>query len=314
MIFYALFPKVFRASASLYNFTLFPAFKKVAEHFDIEYMPFEIDGDWADGNEVIEKLPSIEDEVIFITTYNNGWTREHYDSIKSKMPNAKMVWLGSDTHYDGKTESGSLVGLENIQWPLDLYLDTMKDVVTEASSLFPSEHYYWSISESIIDLIDSFDLNTAKKYDSICLCSTDNGSSVRKEMFQALDEAGLWVLRNLNEHNLETILNFYSQSWTALGTTTPCMNSDLRSMKGFRDWIAPFCGTVLIYDNFPDILDIGSFVPIYKYEDWDDAARVIKELKTNSYVYDLIIKKQKQWALENTLEKQLIRIFKKHLL
>ena len=196
MILYALFPKVARASISLYNLTFFPALENVASHFGADYLPFEI-SQWTDGNEVVEKLPSIEDEVIFITTYNTGWTREHYDSIKSKMPNARMVWLGSDTHYDGKTESGSLVGLENIQWPLDLYLDTMKEVVAEAASYFPSEHYYWSISESVIDLIDSFDLNTAKKYDSICLCSTDNGSTTRKEMFQALDEAGLWVLRNL---------------------------------------------------------------------------------------------------------------------
>ena len=92
------------------------------------------------------------------------------------------------------------------------------------------------------------------------------------------------------------------------------MSSDLRSMKGFRDWIAPFCGTLLVYDNFPDILDVGSFIPIYKYEDWNDAARIIKELKRSSYVYDLILKKQKQWALENTLEKQFIKIFEKHLL
>ena len=98
MILYALFPKVARASISLYIFTFFPALKNVAEHFDIEYMPFEIDGDWTDGNEVVERLPSIEDEVIFITTYNNRWTQEHYDSIKSKMPKAKMVWLLSLIH------------------------------------------------------------------------------------------------------------------------------------------------------------------------------------------------------------------------
>ena len=208
MIIYALLPRGQGASTLLFDLTFFPALKKVAEHFDIEYMPFEIEGNWTDGNEVVDKLPSLEDDVIFITTYNNRWKQEHYSRIKDKMPKARTVWLGSDTHYDGKTaESGSLVGLENIQWPLDLYLDTMKEVVAEAESYFPSEHYYWSISESIIDLIDSFDLNTAKKYDSICLCSTDNGSTTRKEMFQALDEAGLWVLRNLNEHDLEAISN-----------------------------------------------------------------------------------------------------------
>ena len=314
MIIYALLPKGHGAGTFLFDLTFFPALEAVSKHFNFEYMPFVINGGWEDGNEVVDRLPELEDDVIFITTYDNGWTREHYDRIKNKMPKAKTVFLASDTHYDGKTESGSLVGLQNIEWPLDLYLDTMKEVVQEASSLFTSAHYYWSISQTLIDKIESLELETAKRYDAICLCSTDNESGVRKELFQALDEAGLWVLRNLDEHDLEKIFNLYSQSWITLGTTTSCMSSELRSMKGFRDWIAPLCGSLLIYDNFPDVVDIGSFIPIYRYGHWQEAAQIIKDLKNNTSLYNMLIKKQRRWVLDNTLDKQLIRIFEEHLL
>ena len=314
MIICALLPRGHGAGVFLNDLTFFPALQNVSKHFNFEYMPLVIEGQWEDGNEVVDKLPDIEDDLIFITTYNNKWTREHYDRIKEKMPKIKTVFLASDTHYDGKTESGSLVGLERIEWPLDLYLDTMKEVVEEAKSKFTSAHYYWSVSQNIIDQIESSELESVKKYDAICLCSTDNQSSVRKEMFQALDEAALWVLRNLDEHDLENIFNLYSQSWITLGTTTSCMSSELRSMKGFRDWIAPFCGSLLIYDSFPDVVEIGSFIPIYRYGDWQGAAKIIKELKDNKFLYNKLIEKQKRWALDNTLEKQLIRIFEEHLL
>ena len=104
MIICALLPRGHGAGIFLNDLTFFPALQNVSKHFNFEYMPLVIEGQWEDGNEVVDKLPDIEDDLIFITTYNNRWTREHYDRIKEKMPKIKTVFLASDTHYDGKTE------------------------------------------------------------------------------------------------------------------------------------------------------------------------------------------------------------------
>jgi len=324
MVIYALLSGGQGSSVSLNDYTLFPAFENVAKHFGASYIKKKM-GD--PSLALIEELPHIQEEVIFITNFNRHWTLPQYDMVKAKMPNSKIVWLGSDTHYegvnnpplidDGHDQFLAFNGLKNIEWPLDLYLDTMKNVSEEASIRFKSDHFYWSISESIIDQIAKCipKMNIRRKErDGICLCSTENRTSIRHEMFKKIDETGLNVLRNLNEHFLCEIVKLYAESWVALGTTVSCMASDLRSMKGFRDWLAPFCGTVLIYDDYPDITDIGDFIPIYEYGQWGQIKTIVDELKSDLDRYHTLIGQQREWALENTLEKQFIRIFKEHLM
>ena len=85
-------------------------------------------------------------------------------------------------------------------------------------------------------------------------------------------------------------------------------------MKGFRDWIAPFCNTPLIYDDYPDILDIGPIIPTYKYGEWATAGKLIRELQEDKDRYNSLIEQQKEWCLDNTLERQLLKIFKDKLL
>jgi hypothetical protein len=313
MIIYPALPSPDAYNNLLYRTTFFPALENIAKHLGFKYTSLKL-GDWKKPQEVIDQVTPFDEETIFITTFDSRWKIKHYESIKKKIPNLKVVFLGSDTHYTGRTEEGKILGLEQLEWPIDLYLDSIKSVTEEAQDYVESAHYYWTASRSVIDIINELELSKEKQYDAICLCSTDNSGFYRREMFQALDEQSLWVLRNLREKDLFKIFDIYARSWVALGTTTPCFDTKARSMKGFRDWIAPFCNTPLIYDDYPDILDIGPIIPTYKYGEWETAGKLIRELQEDKDRYNSLIEQQKEWCLDNTLERQLLKIFKDKLL
>lgn len=328
MIVYALFPQGQGGSITLYDTTFFPALKNVSEHFGYTYIPCRAD---KTHMELVESVPKTQERVFFVTNFTLDWKREHYDALKKRIPNSEICWFGSDTHYHGldaaASEMRSVIdlplkrhvdapifkGLSLMEWPIDLYLDPIKAVAKDANLVCDSYHFYWTISEDTIKKIESKPLKQKKIYDGICLCSTDNRSYHRKEMFDRTDKDGLTVLRNLNEHDLDKIFNLYSQSWATIGTTTACMASEIRSMKGFRDWLAPFCNSVLIYDDFVDIVDIGDFIPLYNYGEWGQIKELIDKLKSDSVTYNKLIEAQKKWTIQNTLERQFIRIFKAFL-
>lgn len=275
-----------------YN-TINLALKNISSENNIEYIgvPYK-------NISYINELSKDESECILCLENNYDYTKDIYNKLISNFPNSKIVLLSTDTVYTPPKPF----------WKVHLYLDTVKNSLQNIF-WWQGEHFYWTISEDIIKDIEhtAFKINS-KDYDCICLC---RGSS--EERIKFLNEVGARF--NLEIFDLPEIYWQYNESWIVLGHTMSVWNKGYRTMKGFRDWLAPFCGSVLIYDDFPDIIDIGEqILPTYKYGNSNEARKLIDKFKKDPILYENTIKLQKTWAIENTLEKQLSKIFKKHKL
>jgi hypothetical protein len=109
----------------------------------------------------------------------------------------------------------------------------------------------------------------------------------------------------------EHIYNDFSRSKFVLGTTSPCWWSN-RSMKGFRDWVGPICGTVLIYDNYPDVIKKYPVCPTYNYDDFNSIEDLVTKIWSDPVLYKKILDGQIEWIKENTIAIQLFKVLTKH--
>ena len=235
---------------------------------------------------------------------NPEYNEEDCKEVKRAFPNAKIIMFSGDSLYHKRLSADTLT------WKVDLCIETIKKI-TENSSIIPCEHFYWNISETLIEQIKQTTLSTVKTNYAISLCNMT--SKERASFLTSLTNEGCIVHWDLKLFKLIDIYNRFAQNWVSIGHTTPVWTGAQRSMKGFRDWIAPFCGTVLIYDDYPDIIDIGEeIVPTYQYIQIESAIKLINKLKNDSALYAKYLRVQKKWAIENSLEAQLIRILTKH--
>ncbi len=229
-------------------------------------------------------------EPCIVCIENNYYHDEAFlAKLKRKFPNSKIVMFSGDTVY------------YKPQIVPDLLFETMKECIGWVNC--PTEHFYWSISEDLMRQAENTE-RLPKEQDCICLC---NGASNERRIFMGT----VGCLYGLDIWNLEAIFKAYSKCWVALGHTVSVWENRPRSMKGFRDWIAPFCDTVLIYDNYPDIIDIG-VVPTYEFKNPDSAKALIERLKNEPEFYAGILKMQKEWAYAHTLEYQIGTTLRKH--
>lgn len=119
-----------------------------------------------------------------------------------------------------------------------------------------------------------------------------------------------------NDGNLEKIYRKYMSSWFTLGTTShnnPKFTAN-GTMKGFRDWIGPILNCLLIYDNHPNVqklfpLDI---IPNYEYGNFEQILNIVDSLKEDTFTYLNLLRMQKDWAKNNTIDKQLVKILTKY--
>src|SRR5690606_26991256 len=168
---------------------------------------------------------------------------------------------------------------------IDIHLDPIQKVANDIQQISgkPTEHWWWSISESMISELSSIrddSLTEEKERDLICLCNFTPGMYERNVLFENIKRRGMSLAFNKKLFNIPDIYREYNKSKAALGTTTRCIEGlPHRSMKGFRDWIAPFCDTVLIYDDYIDIVNnLKYLVPIYRYQDVDNIYEIIQLL------------------------------------
>lgn len=237
--------------------------------------------------------------------------------IKEKMPHAKIIVIGSDSIGYLHTGIDEFPGIENVY----LYLDTMRWVVDHYTSKgILSDIYFWSYSEKYIENADIDIDYEKKKYDTVCLMSCNKNYRVLLSQFllsrcpsYISNESYSGGTLNYNENTLrQDIINLYQSSWTVLGTTSPAW-SDTRTMKGFRDFLAPFFGSLLIYDNHPQILEeynINNCIPIYDYENFNTILELIEKIKTKDYKE--LVENQKKEFKNFSIEEQLKKLFNKY--
>ncbi len=248
------------------------------------------------------QLPDCEDPIIFVA-YHPNFGIEFKEHILKKCPRAKIVLTGSDTVYYGVEDS--------VRMKPDLFIDTIKEQVKLANRAVPSTHIYWTLSQDVIDEISLLpDRN--KDIAGICLCANSHNRS--SFFHQTMDKLGGNILWGLNTNRSDMVYDFFKRAYITIGITMSAPgfgDGKARSMKGMRDWLGVAAGTLLIYDDYPDIVDLG-IIPIYPYRDSIKCAELMYNYIWEVEVREEIITKQQNWLKQNTMEKQLEKILLKY--
>lgn len=227
--------------------------------------------------------------------------------IKDKIPHGKLIVLGGDS-----IQYLPLYEYSNAE-VVDYHLDTMQDVV---------RHYQWcqinsdiwviSFSEEFVRDVQ-YDKNR-KIIDATCLMEISN--DYRKSLVNSFLDGKYNVFWGNNkfcggkvatDDFKDHLILLYNISSCIIGTTSPSWTT-MRTMKGFRDCIAPFFGSILIYDNHLQIVNNNyipnEFLPIYDYDDFSSLHALIEEIKNKKDYYDFV-EYQKESFMKISLEKQI---------
>lgn len=291
------------------------AIPNIAKQLGIECKSYSV-AEFQSGLIVRDSSP----EAIFIT--ESAFFREGLMSareLRYRIPNGKLVNMASDSILFTRKKRNEFDFCVD---HFDLWLDTMEECKEyyQSKGLF-ADIWRWTISDKYIDLIDDylFKLKEGLMYeplekqkDYVCLARLH--SPYRLKLKQYLDAKGLKGTfgTGVLSSDLKDLYELYNTSWVALGTTSPAGQDDIRTMKGFRDWIAPFFGTMLLYDDHPEMKWASTVLPTYNYNDFDEIKDFIIDVKNYTAMHKQYVKQQKQFILNHTIEKQLISLFKKH--
>jgi hypothetical protein len=238
-----------------------------------------------------------------------GWS---LSKVKDWFPNSKLIPIAADTNIYLFLRNQHQLDYELV----DLWLDLDTRCIDYYKNLgIQADQWMWTISDWFIDYIKKTTITLdTKRYDFIGvyhIVSMIDG--YRARLINYLKDHNLSFTNgggNGHEDNdLERLINYYYHSHITLGTTSHNIGEDFRTPKGFRDWIGPFTGTPLIYDDYPMIMDCyQDTVPYYKYKDFDSIVELYNKYKGDQK----LLQKQQTWATNNTIDKQLYRLLQKY--
>lgn len=229
--------------------------------------------------------------------------------IKAWFPNAKLIALTGEsktykygyTHYtNNPTKEFEFYD----GYDVDLWLDGNDEIVEDYRKKgLTVDYWMWTTSHFLIDtFIDRPRL--PKTQDVICLIG--HRGEYRHRLVQFMDQRYRcqWGKgAGDGNYDFEHLYQSFSGSWVVLGTSSPCWWTN-RSVKGWRDWLGPINGTVLIYDDYPDAVRKYP-CPFYKYEDFSSIVTLIESLKNDPHLYATILNTQIEWIKNNTIAIQL---------
>jgi hypothetical protein len=295
----------------LSEFTYYRAFKNIAEENGFSYTAQRTPS----SNEVFgDDLVSNNETVLVAMVFNPAVSSEQFAKIRAKFPNAKLMVFGGDMQYYGyKLQEGT-----------DIFLDFTSSICRHIQAMNEKTNVYkimWTHSEDVIEISDHLFIpgEYTKKYDFLCpfrICCDD-----RRRLIQPILNKGFSLEANvlgdsLNdkvnfgdkclEVRMQEMIEYYFQSRFLLGTTLSIWDGGARTMKGLRDVMAPLCGTVLIADNYPDMMEIDC-LPIYRNH--QELFEIVEQLSSPE-TYSYILAKQQRWAETMSLEQQLTPILK----
>jgi len=233
-------------------------------------------------------------------------------TLRTFVPNGKIVIQGGDTAY--LLEQNRSTGFNRFQ--VDLWLDTMRPVVEQfRSEGIISDIWKWTISKQFMEWAKTYSESNVKQAETRSVISLIVANTeYRKRLVQTFrDSKYILTVGTGKISSLPNVLfPLYFNSIVAVGTTSPSWTGNLRTMKGFRDWFAPFLGTVLIYDDHEQIInEYGGHdvLPIYEYDRQQSVLELIDELVDEPEKYSSFLKKQQVWAEANTIDQQLEDVF-----
>lgn len=243
--------------------------------------------------------------------------------IKELYPNAKVVVLGSDTIY--YTTTGTNHGYQiNYPQDCDLFLETMYEPqAIYYRNQVRVDHWDWSISQWTIDYLEKFEPKSwnNREYDFISVLSPHTiarEDSYRNRMVKSIEDAGLTFTQGggngMSDEDIDRLLQSYCNARVCLGTSSHD-NPNFFGRKGFRDAIAPFLDSVLIYDDFEDVVKdylVGGIMPMYGYGNFEELPWILEYLNNNPTHRKFYIEKQKEFFRKNTIDIQLVERLNKH--
>lgn len=241
--------------------------------------------------------------------------------LREWYPNAKFITFCSDTIY---------YQTNGLKWQMDpggidLHLEIMPQSLDRfLSNGIDAELWIWTGSERLYkqayQYYKSHEMN--KKYDFIGVYgkhSIENPLCWRHHAVKHIIEKEMTFTNGggtgYKDDDLDRLFQHYMDSWVTLGTTShnrPELTR-LGCMKGFRDWLGPVLGNVLIYDNHPNVSTFNkdNLVPTYEYDDYNSMTELVKYLKKDKNIYANYMLRQNDWAWDNTIEQQLLNIMLK---
>ena len=296
------------------------AFSNLSSYYDCEvqvkdfnyWRNREIDSD--SGNDVVVIFESVYLELAGMSTRD---LREYY-------PNAKFVAMGSDTIYYLVTNKNNGYQFDS-PFEVDLFLEKMEDCIDQYRARgINVDHWMWTASDWLLDYVQKFDEGKKfeeKENDFIGLYAPhtiQRPNSYRNKMVNFLASKGKKFTQGggsgHDDPDVDKIFQQYANIKFTLGSTSHD-NPLFHGMKGFRDWIGPHMGSMLIYDDYPDVrkhFQGGELVPLYEYGVFEGILAIHDHYSQNTDQYYEVIEHQKAWALDNTIEKQLVKLFTKH--
>lgn len=293
--------------------TVHEDYKIIAKQFGYAHKFYTI-AQFCEGNIDVDSSP---DTIFMFECALLKISKRTTKDVKRWFPNCKIVALSSE----GITYKHGYAHYENNPtrefeiydgYDVDLWLDETSEIVEDYSKKgVTTDIWEMTTSEFLVEQFSNKP-RVDKFQDMICLIGHKVG--YRAKMIQFLNQRyKIQWGKGPAEGNyaLDHLYNSFSGSKVVLGTTSPCWWTN-RGMKGFRDWLGPICGTVLIYDDHPDVIKQFPTCPLYKYDDFDTIVDLFEVITGNADKYSGILRDQEIWIKENTIAKQLSKLLIKY--
>ncbi len=259
---------------------------------------------------------------------HSNWTIKQ---LREKYINCKIVALASDTCYYMANNLEGQLDYSDIDLTLELMPNCFDWLKNKGANV---DLWKWTISERLYNYAQSFksvynrsryNLNyEIKEHDFIGVYnpgSIENPECWRHHAVKYIKDNKMTFTQGAentghSDTNFERLFENYLKSKFCLGTTSHnrAELTKLGCMKGFRDWIAPVLDCLLIYDDHPNIMSVfnqDNIIPTYKYDDLTTLSKVYEEYWLNEKYFDLL-GRQKEWTINNTIERQLVELMLKH--
>ncbi len=262
-------------------------------------------------------------DIIFLFEIGNPQhCRVSTQDLRKVYPHAKFVCFCSDTMYYQVNNLPRQMDPNGIDLHLELVpqcIDKFKEDGIDA------ELWMWTGSDRLFELATQYKSENwyNKQYDFIGVYgpwTIDNKECWRHNAVEYIKNQGYTFTQGggngWGDIDLGRLFQAYMDSYITLGTTShnrPELTK-LGTQKGFRDWLGPILGNLLIYDNHPNIMNIfnkdENIVPTYDYDNFQTILNCY-DRNVDEEIYSTLVEKQKLFAINNTIDKQLVRIFLK---
>ena len=277
------------------------ALDNMSKKFNFEYIPKHYQpGQWH-----IDDVEPTNDDILVFFIYETKREPVDFQRLLQKCPNAKTVQISCD----GQDDFG-VTGYYNPEY-INIHLDLIEEYADRMNEKgVKSELFWWTISEKTLDVINTSP-DVERNLDFICLCRI---CTYEREWFFNQISTTRKIIAGINCNDMHQVVSLYKRTKFTLGITHSTHSGHpKRSIKAFRDWIGPLCGSMLVYDDHPQICKyFSNFVPIYRYNEIDSLLSVTDFIRENQEQYDLIVQHQQDWIKNNFIETQLLKIFTKY--